>query len=127
MGLEDCLDPNDQQSDQSTVLFDILMELLTIGVKVRYGDDAKLHSLSEQQMYSLQQYMLGCCFSLKVESEPIMVPPTVADNAPCELRDFHQRFFDPARGLWHQVSFDFAPVPEAPITVGPSMLSRENF
>lgn len=125
LGLEDCTPPDAGSAERGRTLFEIVLIMFFEGIKVRFGDDACAEKLTEQQLASLIPYMRSFGFTINVISNPLQTPPPVPDHSPSDITDFCERFYDADRGLWHQISFDWIPMPQLPMpNAGHEMHSR---
>jgi hypothetical protein len=123
LGLEDCAPPGASPEKQAQILSEVLMLMFLEGIKVCYGDDANPASLTEQQIEKLSEYVRSYGFSIIVRSDELDSPPLVPTTPRSKLKDFHERFYDFERGLWHEVAFDWAPVHNPRPQAGDSMIS----
>ena len=107
LGLEDCAPPGAPPALQAQILSEVLMLMFVEGIKTRFGEDVKPSSLTSEQIQSLSDHIRSYGFYILVRTNVFDEPPTVPFHPRQELKDFHERFYDFDRGLWHEVSFDF--------------------
>jgi hypothetical protein len=107
LGLEDCAPPGASPAKQAQILSEVLMLMFLEGVKVRYGEDKRPEDLTPAQMKSVSEYVRSYGFYVLVKTNALDEPPPVPQHPRRELKDFHERFYDFDRQLWHEVAFDF--------------------
>jgi hypothetical protein len=97
------------------IVSEILMQLLLEGIKVRYGENTKLASLSDNQKQTIAEYVRSYGYDLIVKTDHMTEAPQVEDSEAgvgvypvgrvSKLEDFSERFYDFDRVLWHEVAF----------------------
>lgn len=124
LGLEGCAPPDASPEMQSQTLSEVLMIMFLEGVKVRHGEDMRPENLTPTQIEALSEYMNSFGFYLLVKTNDLDQPPPILKRPKTELKDFHERFYDFDRGLWHEVSFDWAPIISAVPQAGHPMIHK---
>ena len=125
LGLGDCAPPDAPPAKQAQILSEILMLMFLEGIKVRYGDAKQPEMLTPGDIQSLSDYVRSYGFYILVRTDAIDEPPPVPINSTrTDLKDFHERFYDFDRQLWHEIAFDFVPVVNNVPRAGNSMVHK---
>lgn len=125
LGLEGCAPPGATPAQQAQILSEVLMLMFLEGIKVRYGEDKRPESLTPAQIQSLSDHVRSYGFYVIVRTDSLDEPPPVPTaGLQKELKDFHERFYDFDRGMWHELSFDFVPVNNDLPSAGHTMIHK---
>ena len=112
--LDDAVPPGATPEYRLQIISEILMQLLLEGIKVRFGADARLETLNEQQIAVLTDYTRSYGYGMIVRASPLSDAPVVAEASvsgvgilpsKCELQDYCERFYNYDLGTWHEVAF----------------------
>lgn len=119
LGLADCAPPNASETDKTSILFEILMELLLEGIKVKYGEALTPATLTGAQFEEISRYVASYGFILHVRSDHLTTaPPVSLEPLGADLKQYCERFYDFEREMWHEAYFDFYEVPLAAAVTG---------
>ena len=103
--LDGSVPPGASQAVRNRIISEILMILLMEGVKVRYGDAARLEKLTDDQLRVIGSYVSSFGYRLLVRSDQITEPPGVPEEPREALSDFSERFYNFDDMTWKAFSF----------------------
>ena len=108
LGLAESDAANGDVNERVFVLFEILLELLLEGIKVKFGEGKSPAHLTVAETEEIGRYVQSYGFVMIIRSDEIRNAPPVTDaEGKPYLKDHCHRFYDFELEMWHEVSFDF--------------------